>query len=136
MNGNKQSSQDEIGEETYNYFKSLFKSKDNEDILTQLQVIKEIPRFFSMKKVISWEDKSPFRSWNILLRSCLRTKVLGPMGGPRSYFTISLICWGRTFLQSLRNQGLLALSVVPLMQLLWLSFQKNPSMFPSVTLGL
>jgi hypothetical protein len=50
MEGNLQSSQDDIGEKYYNYFKNLYKGKEKEDTLKQIRVIKEIPRFFSDKE--------------------------------------------------------------------------------------
>jgi hypothetical protein len=45
--GNIQSSQTDIGSAAFNFFKSLYSAKEKEDTLTQLHVIKEIPRFFS-----------------------------------------------------------------------------------------
>jgi hypothetical protein len=40
------SSQGDIGTAAFNFFKSLFSSKEIENILTQLHVIKEFSRFF------------------------------------------------------------------------------------------
>jgi hypothetical protein len=45
--GNLQHSQAEIGATTFNFYKYLYKAKDREDTLTQLNVLKEVPRFFS-----------------------------------------------------------------------------------------
>jgi hypothetical protein len=45
--GNFHQSQEGIKATTHNYFSSLYRAKDREDTLTQLNVLKEIPRFFS-----------------------------------------------------------------------------------------
>jgi hypothetical protein len=47
LEGNVQSSHTDIGSVAFNFFKSIYSTKDKEDTLTQLHVIKEIPRLFS-----------------------------------------------------------------------------------------
>jgi hypothetical protein len=47
LDENLQSSHDEIGKDAYNFFKTLYKARERQDVLTQLQVLKEVPRFFS-----------------------------------------------------------------------------------------
>lgn len=60
-------SQAEIGATTFNFYKSLYKAKDTEDdTLTQLNVLKEVPRFFSDEESNEVGKQAPFRRLRIL----------------------------------------------------------------------
>jgi hypothetical protein len=86
LEGNKQSSQADIGATTFIFFKSLYKEKEKEDTLAQLQVIKEVPCFFSDEESNDLGRQITLQEVEKIVELMPKDKSLGPDGWTQELF--------------------------------------------------
>jgi hypothetical protein len=64
--------------QAFNFYKYLYKAKDREDTLTQLNVFKEVPRFFSDEEINEVGKQATLHEIEKIVEMMTKDKRLGP----------------------------------------------------------
>jgi len=81
-----QSSHTTLRSATFNYFRSLYKATEKEDTLAHIQVIKEVPRFFSDEESNELGKQITLRGVEKIVEMMQNYKSPGPDGWTRELF--------------------------------------------------
>jgi hypothetical protein len=86
LEGTNQSSQAALRYKGFNYFRSLYKATEKEDTLAQLQVINEVPRFFSNEESNELGKHITLQGVEKIVEMMQKDKSPGPDGWTRELF--------------------------------------------------
>jgi len=101
--GNIQHTQNRIKVASLNFYSSLYKAKVNEDTLTHLNVLKEVPRFFTYEEINQFGKEVSLKEVEKIVELMPKDKILGSDGWVDELFHHFFYIMGKDLLNAVEE---------------------------------